>query len=298
MNTALVVIAILFLIFAFTFFANDDYKKGLFSGCAAVLSIVISWIYPGTKTDAGAETNPPTVIEIEINNPVQEETQEKDTSKEAGEINSDGFNEDEGRAGNETDSTSKKDNVENVDTVPDTSIEEPSKPDDNINSDEEITSIKLEPTVITKKSYLEYEEGWDCIGKELDWGEWSQTETPKSLQNTETYEVKLVRDKKTKIQYRYYNWWYYQGNVKMFSSDNNGGTIPQEQYWEEWFDYTMEDRGYVKKYDQGDGVEFWLNKSNNDCRYFGGEREVEVQPALYEEREGRYLYLHSKIVYE
>ena len=145
---------------------------------------------------------------------------------------------------------------------------------------------------------MENEDGWKNIGKRVAWGEWIKTEVPKYMQSTDTYEVREIRSEITKKQYGYYNWWYYKGNVKMFSSDNNGGTIPQEQYWEGWFDYSMESAGYVKQFDEDDGAEFWWNRSNNDCRYYIGEKVVVVQPALFEEREGTYIYKHQRTALE
>lgn len=301
-------VIIVILVFGLTLWGGKDVKRAtLYAAIVAVLEIMASIVWPGWPSEVPVSNGNPSQSESgevgEEVTDIEEETKSEEGKKEENKelnseseehdpdkpVNSDEAEEDESEIEDESEGKPKEDIGESP-----ISIEQkpPQKP-----IIEETTQIQpvYEERIKTKQSYLEYEEGWECIDRKIEWGEWKITEAPRSFQNTDTYEVKEVRGEVTKKQYRYYNWWYYKDNVKMFSSDNNEGTIPQEQYWEDWFDYTMESIGYVRKFDSGDGVEFWWNKSNNDCRYFGGEREVTVVPALYEEREGRYLYTHQKI---
>ena len=150
-----------------------------------------------------------------------------------------------------------------------------------------------------KKSEDEYIEGWMCTSSEVEWNEWKYTSYPYGAINTDTYQVELVKSAVTKTEYLYYNWWYYnENNVKIFSTDNNGGTIPDSQYWEKWYDYTMESKGWIEKFDVGDDAKYWENPVDHDVRYLGGERETVVEEALYMERFGYIMYTHEREVYE
>lgn len=275
MNIFLIII-IMIAVFILSYLASDGKTKvaALSSAIAAVLSIAVGFIPLDNLNE-----EPSASIEETIS---QESTIEEIAIDSPEEIFS---------TSEITESTTEAINIEK------NTLQNSTEEEAEYETQKETNTEKKERT-ITKTSFSAYEEGWTLVDYEVEWKEWTTTASPKYMVNSDTYEVRKVSDKKTKQQYYYYNWWYYNGDVKMFSSDNNGGIIPDSQYWGQWFDYTMESVGYIEMFDSEDNAKYWWNKSNNDCRYLGDQREVEVEPALYEEREGTGIYTHQKTIYE